>query len=406
MISIATLALVAGLLLGACARREVAKEASNATMPDSMAAAVTLNAAQIQHGGVRWAPASVGAEPAQGLSPATLPGQLVPNEDRTARLGAPGQGRVVTMQVSPGQRVSAGQVLVRLQSPEAGMAQSELAKATAAVTSKRAQLTFASSARDRAERLLALKAIPRQDYERAVAEQELARAELAQAEAELRRAQSTAASLGAAGTASGVMAVRSPLGGVVLERTAAPGTVVETGAPLVIVTDLSSLWLTVNAPEAMAGLLRVGATVRFVVPAYPADTFVARLSVVGAGLDPETRTLAGRALVANRSGRLKPAMLASVLLPAAPTNRATPTTVISLPADAVQLLDGKPTVFVARPDGKGGAGFQARTVVTGPRLGNEIEITRGVEPGELVVVQGATAVKAEIRKGAMPKMVM
>ena len=148
---------LAMLLSGACSRRDAAEDGSPAARADSTddmanmpgmgrdsasgdSATVTFTAGQIQHGGVRWA-AAVPGQGATGLSAAaTLPGQVAPNEDRTARLGAPAQGRIVSVRVSPGQRVRAGQVLVTLQSPEAGMAQSELAKATAALTSERAEL--------------------------------------------------------------------------------------------------------------------------------------------------------------------------------------------------------------------------------------------------------------------------
>ena len=206
---------------------------------------VSLTAEQVRRGRVRWTPATTRVSGAAGLSAAvTVPGQIVPNEDRTTRLGAPAQGRVLAVRVSPGERVRAGQVLVAMQSSEAGVAQSELAKATAAVSSERAELSYATSARDRAERLLALKAIPRQEYERTIADHELARAELAQAEAELQRARTTARNLGAVNAESGQLALRAGSGGVVLERSALPGTVVEAGAPLVVVTDPSSLWLT------------------------------------------------------------------------------------------------------------------------------------------------------------------
>jgi cobalt-zinc-cadmium efflux system membrane fusion protein len=367
---------------------------------------VSFTPEQLRRGHVRWATATTGVSGAAGLSAAaTVPGQLIPNEDRTTRLGAPAQGRVLAVRVSPGERVRGGQVLVTLQSPEAGVAQSELAKATAAVTSERAELTYATSARDRAERLLALKAIPRQEYERTIADYQLARAELAQAEAELQRARSTAENLGAASAESGQLALRAATAGVVLERSAVPGTVVEAGAPLVMVTDPSSLWLTMDAPERISRLLRVGTTVSFVVAALPADTFRARLTVVGAGLDPATRTLPARAMVLNRDGRLKPAMLANVLVPADSAGVASAGVVI-LPAGAVQLVDGKPAVFVASPDRNGGARFSVRAVETTAGRGGSIAVVGGVTPGELVVVEGAQAIKAELRKAASPKMEM
>jgi cobalt-zinc-cadmium efflux system membrane fusion protein len=393
------------LVLGCSGSGKPAPAAGRDTADSSakLASEIMLSAAQLQHGGIRWAPAAVSSASAM-VSAVVLPGQLVPNEDRTARLGAPAQGRVLAVQVSPGERVSAGRILATLQSPDAGMAQSDLAKATAAVASRRAQAAFAKSARERADRLLALKAIPRQEVEKAIAEDELARSELSQAEAELGRAQSTTRALGALGQPAGQLALRAPASGVVLERLAVPGAVVEPGAPLLVITDPSTLWLTLNAPEALSGALRLGITLRFVVPAFPAETLSARVSAVGAGLDPATRTLAARATVANPRGRLKPAMLATVLLPAAGEGNA-PQAIV-LPDSAVQLVDGAPTVFLAMPDDKGGAHLMAHRVRLGERTGNLVVILSGISAGDLVVIAGAFAVKAELKKASAGKMVM
>jgi membrane fusion protein, heavy metal efflux system len=360
---------------------------------------VAFNASQIAHGGVQWSPVSMTASSAS----ATVPGQLVPNEDRTARLGAPAQGRVTAVRVRPGDRVSRGDVLVIMQSAEAGMAQADLAKAQADLVSKKAQAVYAASARARAERLLTLKAIPQQDYERAIADDEQARASLSQAETEVRRAHSTATVLDAntSVSASGDIALRSPLTGVVLARTAVPGTVVEAGAPLVVVTDPSSLWVSIAAPETMAGLFTRGGHLRFTVPAYPTDTFPARVDAVSAGLDAETRTLSVRAVTPDANGKLKAEMLASVEVEG---GRSLPAAVI--PEDAVQMVGGVPTVFVVDTDAKGGARFTKRNVELGSRGSGRVAVINGLRAGDLVVTQGAFAVKAEFQKGAMPKMEM
>ncbi len=393
------------VLLGAC--RSDARESDEQAMQGmpGMAAtpgqtpaenAVVFSAAQIQHGAVHWQAVAMETTTASAI----VPGAIVPDEDRTARLGAPVQGRVMTVRVRPGDRVAPGQVLVTLHSPQVGMAQSDVDKAQAELAARRAQTAYAKSARERAERLLALKAIPQQDYERAVADDELARAAQAQAESELRRSISTAEQIGA-DSASGELALRAPLAGVVLSRSALPGAVVEAGAPLVSVTDASRLWLTVDAPEAFAQLLRVGTRITFAVPAFGQETFTARIAAVGAGLDPQTRTIPIRADIVNRDGRLRPEMLASVTIEAA---HALPA--VLLPADAVQVMGGKSVVFLATPDGKGGARFSARDVEVGPRSGVQVAVTRGLQAGEQVVTQGAFAVKAQLQKASMPKMEM
>lgn len=409
------------LLLLACSRGDQSEMANMPGMSDSTVlaspdsgTAVTLSAAQVQHGRVRWEAVRVSsaADRATALATpaATVPGQVVPDEDRTARLGAPARGRVRSVRVSPGDRTRTGQVLVTLESPDAAAAQSDLSKAVAGVTAKQAQARYASSARDRAERLLALKAIPRQDYERAIAEHELAQSELTQAEAELRRTRMTAAALSTSDGPDGDIALKAPLNGVVLERLAVPGTVVEAGAPLVVITDPSALWLIVDAPETLLGRLRVGTALRFTVPAYPADTFRARITAIGAGLDPEKRTLPVRAAVSNATGRLKSAMLATVEIPLSGGAGGRSVTGtggwVVIPADAIQLFRGVTTVFVAMPDGRGGAHLTARTVEVGARSAGRVTITSGVTSGELVVIEGAFAVKAAIEKGRMPEMEM
>jgi cobalt-zinc-cadmium efflux system membrane fusion protein len=352
---------------------------------------IAFTAAQIAHGRIRWE--TVGQSSMSGVVEA--PGQLVANDDRTARLAAPAQARVLAVHVSPGDRVATGARLVTLQSPDASMAQSDLQKAQAEVASQRAAATYARSARDRAERLLALKAIPRQDYERAVADDELARASLAQAVAELQRSRSNASQLGI-DVRSGTMTLRSPISGVVITREAAPGVVVAPGAPLVTVTDPATLWLVVSLPEAVASGARTGAALRFTVP-IAQDTFVARIQSVSASFDPATRSLPVRGLVSNPGGRLRPEMFARVWIESGESQRS-----ITVPESAIQRVENRVTVFVYHSEPNGGARFEKRQVDIGGSVGGRVAVLRGLSAGEAVVVDGAYAVKAEMEKGKMP----
>ena len=365
------------------------------TAPDTNS--ITLTASQIEHGKIQWAPAALG----QSATSAVIPGTIIPNENRTARLSAPAEGRVTTVRVQPGDRVGRGQVLVSLLGPGAGSAQSDVSKAASQVVAMRAQASYARAARNRAERLLALKAIPRQDYERAIADDESAQASLSQALAEQRRAVSSAEQLGAGASATGEMVLRSPLSGVVLTRDAQPGAVVAAGTQLVSVTDPSSLWLQVNAPEKLASLFRIGGILHFSVPAYPADKFDARVTAVGAALDPNSRTLLARASVLNGNQKLKPEMLASVTVEGEGAS-----TVPVIPDGAIQLFDGRPALFIAKPNSAGGVTFVRRFVEIGSRTGLTVAVTRGLSAGELVVIAGAFSVKAELQKGSMPAMEM
>lgn len=407
-VSVAIALLLAGT---GCSRKSETKDAASDSMsamkgmatdtPTASTAtdtgSITLTAVQIQHGKIQWAPAVLG----QSSTSAIIPGTLIPNENRTARLSAPAEGRVITVRVQPGDRVGRGQVLVSLLGPQAGSAQSDVSKAAAQVVAMRAQAAYARAARARAERLLALKAIPRQDYERAIADDESANASLSQALAEQRRAISSAEQLGAGASATGEMVLRSPLSGVVLSREAQPGAVVSAGTQLVSVTDPTLLWLQVNAPEKLASLFRIGGILHFSVPAYPADKFDARVTAVGAALDPDSRTLLVRATVLNGNRKLKPEMLASVSVEGEGAS-----TVPVVPDGAIQLFDGRPTVFIVKPNRAGSATFVRRSVEIGSRTGSTVAVTRGLAPGELVVTVGAFSVKAELQKGSMPDMEM
>ena len=392
------------VLAAACGRPDGEAEASPATAgADSPAATaapatagsstgrVVFTPAQAQHGGVRWA-AAAAADLAKTLE---LPGQLVPNEDRTARVGAPAQGRIMAVHVQLGDRVAQGQPLVTLQSPEASAARADLEKAVAGLASARAGATYARTARERAERLLAIKAASRQEAERTQADDEAARAVLQQAQAEVARARAAAAQLGGA-SVSGAMVLRSPVTGIVLSREAAPGTVADAGAPLVTVADTRVLWLEVAASDRVAGGIRPGARVRFRVPAFPADTFEARVQSVGGALDTATRTVPVRATVDNGAGRLRPAMFATTWIESGERRQA-----VLLPTEAVQLLDNRSVVFVARPDGKGGATFERRDIEAGPPAGGQTPVLGGIAPGDVVVVAGAFAVKSEFARAKM-----
>jgi membrane fusion protein, heavy metal efflux system len=381
------------LLSGGCGQQKPDTPDTESRTP-AVLRELTFSAEQVQHGGVRWAP--VTATTVRDV--VETPGQLLPNGDQTERLGAPTRARVVRVHVQVGDIVSRGQPLVTLQSPDALAGRADLAKARTALASCEAAARYARLARERAERLLDLKAGSRQDVERARADDELAQAARTQAQTEVERAEMALEQLGADGPAdiAGTIVLRSAIAGAVLSRDAVPGSVIEAGAPLVTVTNLSTLWLEIAATEALASGLRPGADVSFTVPAFPDEVVATRVQSVGAALDPTTRTLTVRALVPNAARRLRPAMFATVSVA-----RGDPRPGVLVPAAAVQLLNERPVVFVARPDAKGGATLERRDVEVGARAGVRMQVLRGLASGDVVVTEGAFAVKSEFARSKM-----
>lgn len=385
-------ALLVLVTLISCGRTEDGGTAAKENAARSVDAhVVVFSAAQVQHGGVRWtvpetSPASAVLE---------LPAQLLPNEDRTERLGSPVQARVVAVHIQFGDVVRRGEPLVTLQSREASAARADLNKATAELNSRRAVANYARAAKERAERLLAAKAIGRQELERAAADDEIAQAALAQAEAEVERARAAVDQLGLA-SSDGTIVLRASRPGTVLSRDAVPGAVAEPGTPLVSIADTGTLWLDVSSADPRAVALRKSARVRFRIPAFPDETFESEVQSVGGALDPLTRAVTIRALVKNPDGRLRPGMFATAWIELGASREA-----MLVPEDAVQLLDEKPVVFVARPDGSGGAAFERRDVEVGKAAGAGSHILSGLKPGETVVVEGAFAVKAEFARSKL-----
>ncbi len=366
------------------------KSAPADTVSAATSTTLTFTPEQVAHGAVKWQAVIARTD----VVTTEVPAQLVPNDDRTTRVAAPAMGRVVAVHVQPGDRIGVGQALVTLQSPEASAARADLLKANAELASHTGAARYAKSARDRAERLLAAKAAALQDVERARADDELAQSMLAQAKAEVDRAKATVAQMGA--TESGAMVLTSTTAGVVIDRDAVPGAVVSAGDLLITVSDASTLWLTISASEGAARAVRPGARITFSVVAFPGKTFDARVQSVGAALDSATRTVPIRALVENRNAMFRSATYATAWLPSGEA-----TAGFSLPDDAVQLLDERPVVFVVRPDGKGGATFERRDVEVGAKSDGRTLITKGLSAGDVVVTEGAFAVKSEFARGKM-----
>jgi cobalt-zinc-cadmium efflux system membrane fusion protein len=138
--------------------------------------------------------------------------------------------------------------------------------------------------------------------------------------------------------------------------------------------------------------------VTFLVPAFPGQLFEAKVQNVGGALDPDTRTLPLRALVVNADGRLRPEMFATVQVEQGAARSG-----VAVPEAAVQLLDERPVVFVARPQAAaGGATFERRDVEIGAKQAGTTQIVRGLNAGDIVVTDGAFAVKSQFSRSKLP----
>lgn len=357
-------ALLLGLLLGGC-HRAPPEAAAAAEEPSVEGDTVTLSAAAATAGGL----ATALPVPA-GPRSLVLPGRLVWNEDRTVRVSSPFSGRVVSIEVKPGDRVTAGQTLAWLSSADYGSAQADARKARAAL-----ELARKNAARS-------------QDlYEHGVAaarDAEQAAADLTAAEAEAQRAEARLKLFG--DRADGVdqrYRLTSPIAGTVVEKTLNPGQEVSAdagGAPLFVISDPAQLWVQLDEPEAGLAAIAPGQSIALVTPVYPGETFTAQLEQVGDFIDPQTRTLKLRGRVANADRRLKAEMFvsATLSLPAAANPR------LSVPATAVFLHEDQQQLFVAGADHR----YRLQRVKTAPGGDGSVTVIEGLKPDEAVVTAG------------------
>ena len=194
--------------------------------------------------------------------------------------------------------------------------------------------------------------------------------------------------------ADSALIVRSPIDGVVTQRTAAPGLYVQPGnapAPLTV-ADTSKMWMLANVVEADAPLLRVGQAIKVRVGAYPDRVFEGRIAVVGQQVDPATRRMMVRSEVNNPEGLLRAGMFANFTIEVAEPVRS-----VAVPsAGVVREGDGSMSVWVTRD----GRRFERRTVRTGLQQDGMTQILVGLALDERVVTQGAVFVSNKALTGA------
>jgi multidrug efflux pump subunit AcrA (membrane-fusion protein) len=296
----------------------------------------------------------------------------------------------------------AGQVLGLLHSHEVHEARAGYQEAVTELRRAQAAETYAQQRRDRAQRLFELRAGSRQDLETAEADLRNAQAATQKALSEVEKehahlnifnlpVEETAGS-GPPHDQEDEIKVLAPASGLVFERKATVGSVVNSGDELFAVTDTSSLWMIAAANEVDLSQISVGRGAHIEVRAYPGREFSGSVLKLGEKLDPDTRTLQIRILVPNPQGQLKPEMYATASLRGGARRSG-----LFVPDEAVQELNGVPSVFVRRAQTR----FEARPVRTGQDVEGEAEILEGLNAGDSVVVRGSFLLKSQMLKSAI-----
>lgn len=327
---------------------------------------VELTPAQATAAGVRVVAVERG-----GGAELMLPGRVEFAPGAEALVDAPLAGVVIQVHAAPGTRVRAGSPLVTLRSPDGAAA-----RATADAAEAAADAARAAADRDRSL------------FDRgyvAKSRLEITDAEARRADAELRAARARARAFGSPGE-DGVVMVRSPVAGVVTRMSTAMGSVLhEEALAVAVVADATRVELAFEAPPGASALLKAGDRLT----GRTADGQTVTAVVTAVAPAGETGVVAVRA---RPDGFIPPA--GTVISARVATGRGQGALVV--PSEAVQTVDGTPSVFVAEA-----GGFRARPVVTGRTADGRIEILSGLTGDERVVGAGAFLLKAELAKGSI-----
>lgn len=304
------------------------------------------------------------------------PAEVQLNPNRTAHVTPMVPGQIDEVRVSLGDSVEANQVLATMRSVALGEARSAIANARAAVEVARAN--FVRQEELKREGI---------GSQRAYLE---AQGLLRGTESDLAAASERLHVYGGRKGSGSTTTIRSPLGGIVIERHATTGEVVSEGSSLFMISDLSRVWVVGRVYEQDVGAARVGAPAVISLQAYPGKLWEGEVSYVSHTLDPHTRTLDVRVELDNADGILRPGLFGRISL--SPDTDGTKHVAV-IPQGAVQRIDGQTLVFVAT--GETGV-FRPTFVTLGARARGKVEVRDGVTDGDQVVVRGAFTLKSEL----------
>ena len=291
---------------------------------------------------------------------------------KVVRIFPPASGRVVAIEVKPGDHVRRGQTVASLSSSDVASAQSDFAKAN--IEAERA-----TRAMERQKVLFEHGAAAEKDYIDARAQADAARAELARASQRLELL-----NVSPSATTDRV-SLTSPASGVVLDVSAAPGEFsksLESANPLITIADLSTVWIMGDVYERDVAKVGRGKQVTVTLQAYPGQQWSGHIDSLSGTLDPTTRTLKVRVALPNPDHQLKPEMFGDIHVKAG-THQ-----VLVVPAAAIIREGNTATVFV-----KNAAKPEQRTVTVGQTVDGSVEIRSGLHAGDEVAADGAELLK-------------
>jgi membrane fusion protein, heavy metal efflux system len=303
-----------------------------------------------------------------------LTGAVAYNSFRTTPVITQVSGPVSRVVVVPGQKVTQGEPMLYVASPDYSQLRTNYLKAKDAYS-------LAQKASARARDLYEHQAIAEQVLEQAQSAEVQAGGDLVAAQAALKVMGITDPDALVKAPPSFEVPVKAPINGLVVEQDVSAGQLIQPGTTqCFMISDVSTVWVLVNVYQKDLPYVRVGDQVTIQTETYP-ELFHGRIAYVAASLDPSTRTLQARIETNNPGEKLKKDMYV-----VATVNAGTITHAIALP-DAAILRDteNQPFVYAAASSNQ----FGRRSVTVGESLNGQTQITSGLKAGDQVIGNGS-----------------
>ncbi|KAA8735253.1 efflux RND transporter periplasmic adaptor subunit [Acinetobacter qingfengensis] len=355
---------------------EHAKDESHSEAGHGEDGELEFSAKQLAEFGVKLANTEMGAV----QQSTNFPAKLIANTDQQAHVSSTFAGRVDSVSVALGQPVKKGQALATLFIPDLVDQQANLSIA-------QENLTLAQQDYQREKQLFDQGISARQDYQRTYNAYR-------QAQIQVQTAKSRLNALGASNGSNGRYTLIAPLSGVISRKDIVVGEQVSSDKQLFVIDQLDALWLEFTLPNDAQVNVVPNQEIAFK-SLQTQNTFKAVVQALSSEADAQTGRLLVRAKVITPAQELRPNLMVNVEL-----NSGTSASVLRVLKQAIQEIDGKQVVFVAKQEKD-----KIHITPTSVTLGNYsadgqwVEIKSGLSTNQSYISQGSFLIKSELEKG-------
>ncbi len=314
-----------------------------------------------------------------------IPAVVITDQNYEAQVGPIVAGRVKKVFANVGSYVSAGQTLMLIEGLEIGVLKADFLKA-------KTTLDFTEQEYNRQKSLSEQNAGSQKNLISSKAEYEKALAEFNSMDKKIH-------SIGLKDDdilndndnlhSAGDLAIKSPIGGVIVERNVVVGQYVESSSIAFKILNTKSLLVDGQIYESDFNKLGSSKSVEFQTPSVPDEVFTCDITYKGQMIDEKTRTIKIRAKVNNPRNKLLPQMFGDLILKSSESRKS-----LFVPSSAIHKDNEQSFIFIQENDST----FKMIEVKTGVEFDEKVEIVSGLKENDRIVVNGVFELKSELQK--------